>query len=98
MKLTDAQADKVKDAIGLEPFPEDAPVAAQLKEHFGDHTFFVAEAGLFVFEKDDNAEDAGDDPARAIQIAQWTEKDGQQALAVVEPQATTTTVDLAEAA
>lgn len=98
MKLSETQAEKVKEVTGLEPFPEDAPVAAELKDHFGDHTFYVAEAGLFVFEKDEKAEDAGDDPARAIQIAQWTEKEGKQALAVVEPQATTTTVDLAEAA
>jgi len=98
MKLTDAEAAKVKDATGLEPFPEDAPAAAELQNHFGEHTFYVATAGLFIFERDPKAEDAGDDPARAIQIAQWTEQDGKQALAVVEPQATTTIVDLAEAA
>lgn len=98
MKLNDTQAEKVKEATGLEPFPEDAPVAAELKNHFGDHTFYVAEAGLFVFEEDQNAEDGGEKPARAIQIAQWTEKDGKQALAVTEPQATTTVVDIDDAA
>ncbi len=40
MKLNAVQLQKVEEQFGVEAIPEEDPVTSDLKEAFGDHTFF----------------------------------------------------------
>jgi hypothetical protein len=98
MKLSDQQVDKVRETTGLNPYPEDAPAADELRSHFGDHTFYLDTNGLYIWEEEEGAADSAARPATAVQIAAVTkDANGTPALMVVEPQKTSAVVDLAEA-
>jgi len=88
MKLNDEQAKVVEERTGLQPIPDDNPAMSQLKENFGDHTFYVDDQGLYVLEATEEESDQ-DDPAaaQAVQIASWTDEN-KTALQAHEPQAT----------
>jgi hypothetical protein len=92
MKLTEQEALSIQEATGLDPLSPDAAAQAGLESHFGEHTFYIAEQGLFVFERIEATN--GADTAQAVCLAVWTEQDGKQALAVIEPQPTEVTVEL----
>lgn len=97
MKLTDQQVDRVRETTGLNPYPDDAPAAAELRSHFGDHTFYLDTNGLYIWEEE-GAADGASRPATAIQIAAVTkDANGTPALMVVEPQKTSAVIDLAKA-
>lgn len=87
MKLSEQEAGAIKAETGLEPLPPEAPAQPDLEAHFGEHTFYVAEQGLFIFEPEaeEKADGEAADSARAVQLAVWTEQDGKKALAVIEP-------------
>ncbi len=91
MKLTDNQIKAVEANTGLQPVPEDNPAMSQLKENFGEHTFYVDDRGLYVLET------APDDPqqehATAVQVAQWTDEN-MTALQPHEPKATDAIIKL----
>ena len=103
MKLTDQEAQSIQAETGLEPLPQDAPSQGALEEHFGQHTFYVVEQGLFVFEPVSAGDGDGADPdgaadqARAVQLAVWAEQDGRKGLAPIEPQATELVASLSAA-
>ncbi len=85
MKLSDDQVQVIEEQTGLQPIPEDNPAMPQLKENFGDHTFYVDDRGLYVLESAND--DESEDQATAIQIASWTDEN-RTALQPHEPQAT----------
>lgn len=85
MKLSDDQVKAVEEQTGLQPIPEDNPAMPQLKENFGEHTFYVDDRGLYVLETAEN--DESQNHATAVQIASWTD-DNRNALQAHEPQAT----------
>ena len=92
MKLTDAQAEKIKSQFGAEPLPGEEPAVDQLKEAFGEHTFYLDANGLVIFEPVEEQPDA----ARAVVVAVWTDEKKEQ-LAGIQPQATQTVIDFAGA-
>lgn len=89
MKLSTGQLDKVEQQLGVEALPEENPAMPQLKEMFGDHTFFVDAAGLNIVEPIDPA---NADTANVVKLAAWTE-DGTH-LNVHEPEALAVAVDV----
>lgn len=91
MKLTDYQVKAVEENTGLQPIPEDNPAMSQLKENFGDHTFYVDDRGLYVLERPQ--EEQEEEKATAVQIASWTDEN-RNALQAHEPQATDAVFDL----
>ena len=50
MLLTDEQIAVVKAQAKLEPVPADHPFAADLTGRFGEHTFYLAQGGLYIAE------------------------------------------------
>ena len=89
MKLTDSQAATAREVLGADPIPADHPVAAQLSETFGDHSFYLDNNGLLVFEP------VSDEPDKSclFLIAAWTDEDRKQ-LGGIQPQATNIVLDL----
>jgi hypothetical protein len=85
MKLNDEQIKAVEENTGLQPVPEDNPAMSQLKESFGEHTFYVDDRGLYVLETP--SDETEQDHATAVQVAQWTDEN-MNALQPHEPQAT----------
>jgi hypothetical protein len=85
MKLSDNQVKAVEEQTGLQPIPEDNPAMEQLKENFGDHTFYVDDRGLYILETPQD--DTQQAQATAVQVAQWTDEN-RNALQAHEPQAT----------
>src|SRR3546814_899521 len=50
MRLSNAQIADVKEQTGAEPIPEEHPNLGELREAFGDHTFYLDQTGLHVLE------------------------------------------------
>lgn len=92
MKLTADQIQVVQERVGVDPVDPDDPAVETLSENFGDHTFYVGQEGLFVWEAVEGAE--GAEPAVLVHIAEWSEE-RDDALVSKEPQATDLVVDLA---
>jgi|AntAceMinimDraft_1070359.scaffolds.fasta_scaffold121612_2 formylmethanofuran:tetrahydromethanopterin formyltransferase len=86
MKLTPMQTVIAKMAVKADPIPDDHPVAAQLTENFGEHTFYLAEAGLLVFHPTEDSPD-GQQTAQLVFIAEWTDEERTE-LSAIEPQPT----------
>src|SRR5690625_1319476 len=87
MKLTNTQNAATTESPGATPVPEYHPVMAQLRDAFGEHTFFLDHEGLSVFVDEDEVEDGFDLPEgepRLVMIAAWTD-DGRSSLGPVEP-------------
>lgn len=88
MKLTEAQAERIKSQFGAEPLPTDEPAVDQLKDAFGEHTFYLDANGLIIFEPVEEQPES----ARAVVVAVWTDEKKEQ-LAGVQPQETATVID-----
>lgn len=84
MKLTKPQIETVRDRFGSDPVPEDSPAVDLLKQHFGDHTFYVDEVGVLVFEAEDPG--PGDEGrfALPVRVASWTDEK-REALELHDP-------------
>jgi hypothetical protein len=72
MKLTDAQIGRIEDQYSVSPIPEGEPIIDQLAEVFGDHTFYLGESGLVVW---DTMDEVGGEPQQlvAVQLAEWSD-------------------------
>ena len=92
MKLNDQQIAAVKASVNIDAVEAENPAVASLKEHFGDHTFFVVTEGLFILEEVDNPELPGT-PAEFILVADWANEDNS-ALKGCEPMRSNTIIDL----
>ena len=92
MKLNTKQIEQVQTQVGVDPIPEDNPATQNLKDHFGDHTFYLDQNGLHVWEWVDGPESEGQ-PVTAMRVASWTDEE-KKALAPHEPVASGTIVEL----
>lgn len=90
MKLTDKQVRIVEEQVGVKALPEEHPVVENLKDAFGDHTFFLDAAGLNVVEP---FPDQGSTQGTVVKIASWT-NDERNELAGHEPEVLSITIDL----
>lgn len=86
MKLSSAQIAQVEDQLGADPIPEDHPAVGQLKETFGDHTFYVHPDGLVILQRADRS-NSGKQAASLVKLASWTSEE-RDSLAVHEPERT----------
>ena len=87
MKLSTIQLAATRESLGATAVPEDHPVMGQLKEAFGEHTFFLDQAGLSVFVDESEIPDEMDLPEgqpRLVMIATWTDEN-RNTLGAVEP-------------
>jgi hypothetical protein len=92
MKLTEKQLVSAHAALGVEPIPDDSPAMDELREAIGDHTFYLFDQGLLVFEPDADPE-TSESSARLTVAAQWADEE-KTSLAVVESLPTQIVVDL----
>lgn len=90
MRLNGAQQRKVEAELGVEAIPEEHPVTPQLKEAFGDHTFFLDAAGLNIVETDDAPDN---DNGNVVKVASWTSEERNE-LRRHEPEVLDVSVDL----
>jgi hypothetical protein len=93
VKLNADQIVEVQRQVGVDPVDADDPATETLRENFGDHTFYVGQEGLFVWEPAEGA-DGAEDPAVLVHVAEWSE-DRDDALVSQEPKATDLVIDLA---
>lgn len=68
MKLDAAQRRKVEAQLGVNAVPEEHPATPELKEAFGDHTFFLDADGLSVVEPNRTPEGSS---GTVIKLASW---------------------------
>jgi len=83
MKLSNPQINCIRDALDIEPVDSNQNLQVQLEEILGEHTFFVGDKGLFVFEEEQQV-DGGNKLARMFLVAAWSNDDKQE-LAPVAP-------------
>lgn len=83
MRLSELQTQRVQEQTGATMVPDDNPSMPLLKQNFGDHTFFLDNEGLHVWE---SVEDDPSDGAKLIgvRIASWSEGE-EKALVPHEP-------------
>lgn len=89
MKLNDAQRRKVEEQFGVEAIPEEHPVSPDLKDAFGDHTFFLDADGLNIVETASPETTSGN----VVKVASWSGEE-RKALLPHEPEVLPVTVDL----
>ncbi len=90
MKLNAGQLRKVEEQFGVEAIPEDDHVIPDLKEAFGDHTYFLDTDGLNIVELNVYSESS---TGNVVKIASWS-SDEQTELMRHEPEVLPITVDL----
>ena len=86
MKLSNAQANIIKENLDLDVIDETGDVQKKLEETFGEHTFFLNDKGLFVFQEETPKGNGHDSKARLFVVAAWA-SDDKSTLAPIEPQA-----------
>lgn len=90
MKLNIAQRRHIEDQLGVEAVPEEHPVTPDLKEAFGDHTFFLDSAGLHIVE---SAIPPAPSKGTVVKLATWASEERTELLGH-EPEVLSITVDL----
>ena len=72
MKLNATQVKQTLSQLDAQVLPDSHPVAAQLSDMFGDHTFFLDQSGLKVLEPAETSE--LDVPAgEVVSLADWSD-------------------------
>ena len=89
MRLDDAQKRNVEEQLGVAALPEEHPVMSDLKEIFGDHTFFLDAAGLNIVEPNQSSESSN---GSLVRVASWA-NDERTELRGQEPEVLSTTVE-----
>ena len=92
MKLNSAQLERTLGQFEARPIPDDHPVIPQLKDLFGEHTFFLDSHGLNIVEQV-AAAGAAAESAKVVNLARWSD-DSQSGLELHEPQATDVVITL----
>jgi hypothetical protein len=94
MKLSSLQIQQTLNQLDAEVLSDDHPAIAQLKNVFGDHTFFLDAKGLKVLEQ---IEPPGQEThsGEMVSVADWTDASLTK-LSVHEPEPTGTVVVLKE--
>ena len=72
MRLTSAQVERALNQFEAQAIPDDHPVAAQLNDLFGNHTFFLDSSGLNVVEPTDATEDGK--TGKVVNLANWADE------------------------
>ena len=90
MKLNAAQLLKVEETVGVEAVSEEHPAVHNLKEAFGDHTFFLDAAGLCIVELDSSPDSSS---GNVVRVASW-KNDKRAELLRQEPQVVLAIEDL----
>jgi hypothetical protein len=86
MKLSPTRIKQTLGQFNAQPVPENHPVASELHEHFGDHTFFLAADGLHVVEPADPVSPQAQ-AGQVIHVADWSDA-ARTVLAPRVPEAT----------
>lgn len=96
MILTDTQIAVVEQQTGATPIPQDEPVAEQLRQAFGDHTFYADPNGLHVIEVlPEHMEGTEPGMAAIVQVAEWVDEE-KSSLSPIEPKALGAVVNIDE--
>jgi hypothetical protein len=74
MKLTTEQVNQTVKQLGAQVLPEEHPAMPQLNSMFGEHTFFVDEAGLKVLEPAPSL-GAEQQSGEVVSLADWGDSD-----------------------
>ena len=72
MRLTSAEIEQTLNQFEAQAFPDNHPVVPQLRELFGDHTFFLDRNGLSIVEPA-SAAGVGSQWAKVVKLANWSE-------------------------
>jgi hypothetical protein len=91
MKLTDAQVAVVREELGADPLPDSHPSYPALSQAFGEHSFYVSDQGLLVFQQVPEEPQTG----RLVLVAAWTD-DSKSELGAIEPQPTELAIDFTQ--
>lgn len=86
MKLNSALVERTLSQFEAQAIPDNHPVVPQLKDVFGDHTYFINGSGLHVVEPVEPSEPQPDS-GKVIRIATWTDAN-RSSLAPHEPEPT----------
>jgi hypothetical protein len=93
MMLTEEQVAAIKRQLDIEALEESNPSMDMLRKQFGEHTFYVGEDGLYMFEGLDAPSHPGQ-PANMVQVGAWTDEN-RNAMKPVKHNVTDVLVDLA---
>ena len=96
MKLSTDQVAQIFEQTGADPVPDNHQAITDLRNVFGDHTFYVAPDGLCVWEEAGHA-DTGGQVAEAMVVASWADEEKTQ-LQPHDPKPTAIVVKLDAAA
>ncbi|MBP0578758.1 hypothetical protein J8I29_05515 [Labrys sp. LIt4] len=96
MKLTSVRIERALTQMDGRVIPESNPIVQELISIFGDHTFFVSNAGLSTVEPVE-ANDAELDKVRIVRLARWADE-SKASLVPHPPINTETMVTLSAAA
>lgn len=72
MRLNEAQVKQTLNQMDAQVLPDSHPVAAQLNDMFGDHTFFLDQSGLKVLEPTETAATDGG-AGEVVSLADWSD-------------------------
>ena len=93
MKLTSEQVERTLTQFEAHAVPSNHPAVPQLKELFGEHTFFLDSNGLNIVEPIEAGPEAGVQPAQIVNLANWSDATLTK-LTPHEPEPTEAVVDL----
>ena len=93
MKLSAQQIEQLRDQMSLDPIPDDDGSAEELRNVFGDHTFYVDSDGLYIWEPIESGQ-MGVQAANAVKVAIWTD-DKRAGLVTHDPQPTDIVINFA---
>jgi hypothetical protein len=85
MKLSSDHVERTLSQYPARVIPDNHPVAPQLNEMFGEHTFFVDQDGLSILEPIDSPQ-PGTEACKVVKLAEWA--DGGNTLAPHDPEET----------
>jgi hypothetical protein len=92
MKLNSAQLERTLGQFEARAIPDDHPVIPQLKDLFGEHTFFLDSHGLNIVEPVE-ATGAAAQSAKVVNLASWSD-DNRSGLEPHEPETTDVVITL----
>lgn len=93
MKLSADHKLQIQQQLQADPIPDDEPVVDRLTKVFGDHTFYVTEEGVLVWDWLDKPNGTAG-RLIALQVASWTDLDFEE-LHLHEPIQTGIIINLA---
>lgn len=92
MKLNGEQVGTIREGVGADPIPEAHAVVPDLVSAFGEHTFYLDQSGLVIWEWLHGPQ-AEKQPVVAVKLAGWVD-DSKTTLQPHEPQVTDTVIEL----